>query len=151
MKYYLHLWGSAEQYLCEQLNVKDLHFWFEDKNSLENFKDNCYEMSKSKGLHIVSREAEGCDLEYKTVCEMIYVLPDGREIPYNNDFGYGYPCSAAEFYHKEGNGDCDCNKALHLQTVGVDIEEYRCGDEILIKDFKITKVLGEHFKGYKDE
>ncbi len=151
MNYYLHMWGSAEQYLCEQLKVKDLHFWFESKISLENTKSKCYKLAENKGLTIVSREVCGSDLTYKTLCEMVYVLPDGREFPYKNDFGYGYSSSSAEYFHMEGNGDCDCNKSLDLQGIGVDIEEYACGNEILIKDFKITKVLGEHFTGDTNE
>ena len=147
MNYYLHLWGSAEEYLCEQLKVKDLHFWYQSKTSVENMKNMCYMLAKGQGLTFCASEVYGNDLEYKTVCEMVYVLPDGRKFQYNRDFGYGYSCSSAEFYHTEGNGSCDCNKSLDLQNIGVDIEEYPCGDEILIEDFKITKILGEHFKG----
>ncbi len=147
MKYYLHMWGSAEDYLCEQLRVNDLHFWYKSKSSVEEMKTKCNNLAKSQGLRVCMRESVGDDLEYKTVCEMTYVLPDGRKFQYQNDFGYGYPFSAAEFYHTEGNGSCDCNKSLDLQSIGADIEVYPCGDEILIGDFKITKVLGEHFKG----
>lgn len=147
MQYYLKLWGSAESLLCATLKVKDLNFWFGSKTEMVKFKNKCFKLAESKGLIIAAADYYGEDLEYKTVCEMVYVLPDGRKFLYKSDFGYGYPCSSAEFYHTEGNGSCDCNKSLDLQRIGVDIDEYPCGYTILIEDFKITKVLGEHFIG----
>lgn len=143
-EYYVKYWGKAEGFLKEELGVTELDFWFSTEKErlvhVRNVKSLCDGVGR-----IVSAFQEGEDLEYKTVVEMNLVYKD-KSYPYTYDFGYGYPCSSAEYMFMEGNYACDCNLSNFISDSIEDFPELDCGDEIVIKDFKITKVKGECFK-----
>lgn len=143
-EYYVKYWGQAEEILKDKLGVSELDFWFgTEKERLAHVRS-IQKLCDGVG-RIVFDTREGEDLEYKTVVEMNLVYKD-KSYPYVCDFGYGYPCSAAEYMFMEGNYACDCNLSIFISQSVEDFPELHCGDEIVIKNFKITKVKGECFR-----
>lgn len=136
--YFINFWGGGEGYLKETLGNNSQNYWFKTKQERDVFKSKITKLCNDKGLVIVYHESEGEITHYRTVATMKLVLPNGEVYNHTDDFGYGYDKESAEFMYFDGNYSCDCNKSLFLIQQGVDIEEYECGDEILIKDFKIT-------------
>lgn len=143
-EYYVKYRGGAEDFLKEKLGVTELDFWFDtEQERLAHVKD---VNSLVKGVgRIVHDTKEGEDLDYKTVVEMNLVYKE-TAYPYVYDFGYGYKCSSAEYMFMEGNYACDCNLSSFIGESDEDFPELCCGNEIVITDFKITKVKGECFK-----
>lgn len=143
-QYYVKYWGQAEDFVKDKLDVSELSFWFDNKQQLDSHIKYVELLCKGVG-RIVHDTKEGEDLDYKTVVEMNLVYKD-TAYPYVYDFGYGYKCSSAEYMFMEGNYACDCNLSSFISQSVEDFPELHCGDEIVIKDFKITKVKGEDLR-----
>jgi hypothetical protein len=59
-----------------------------------------------------------------------------------DDFGYGYPGSAAEFMWMDGNRSCDCNRSIWIhKQCDKTFSEMDCGDKI---ELVWHVVLGGH-------
>lgn len=140
-EYYVKYWGQASGFLKEKLEVNELDFWFNHEISRQKHIDKCLNLCKDVGT-IVYDCREGEDMDFKTVVEMNLVY-NGVKHPYTYDFGYGYPCSSAEYMFFEGNYACDCNLSDFIRKSNVNFPELDCGDTISVEDFKITKVRGD--------
>lgn len=88
-------------------------------------------------------ENEGNDVRLRTVAKMVFVLPDGHEVPCIYDFGYGYPEDSARYMFEEGNYSCDCNKAIFISEVleGFDGDDWPCENSIKIKGLTVLKEI----------
>lgn len=75
---------------------------------------------------------------YKTIARMVLVC-NGREYPYEYDFGFAYPVDTARFMWESGNYSCDCNKSLFLSRVYPEVVVTDCGNEIEVKNLTVTQ------------
>lgn len=138
-EWYVKYWGEASNFLRERLNVDNLDFWFETEKEVKNHINYINGLCENVGV-IVHAVYFGEDVRYKTIADMDLVSEIGNyHLSY--DFGYGYPCSSAEFMFFQGNYACDCNLSNFIRRVlGVfDFPEMGCGDKIKIENFKIIK------------
>jgi len=138
--YYLHFWG---QIMNGGLNKKlfrtdKTDFWFPDDISRKKYKKLLSDIAKENNVRIVFAEYEGELCKRRTVAKMIFEF-EGKEYPYTEDFGYGYPVQAAEYMFFGGDYSCDCNKSLFIKrTHDKNFPEMDCGHRIKIKDFVIN-------------
>lgn len=60
-----------------------------------------------------------------------------REYPFEWPFEDDYPVDAAEYFFKEGNFSCDCNRSI---VMGLN-RDLPCGKKVELKSFEvITKI-----------
>lgn len=140
-EYHLNFWGGIENdnTIEKELGISEKDFWFSSEKKRDAFKVTLQDVAKKHKEVIVFSENEGVQVRFRTVVKMIMVMPGGEELPYTYDFGYAYPESSACFMWEDGNYSCDCNKSMFLSQIYPHIKEQdECGDDIELKDFKVT-------------
>lgn len=138
MKYHLKFWGGDSEELLSKVNLKDKDYFFNSDQNRQNFKNNLITVIQKYNLnHVVFDENDGDDVDKERVCIFSLRTSDGVIHTVEESFGYGYPVDSIYFMMEEGSYSCDCNKSIFLQNLGVDIEEYPCGDEIELVDIKV--------------
>lgn len=138
-EYYLGFWGEIgnDSWVEKDLGIKEKDFWFNTKGERATFKAKLNAVADKYRVIIAFKEEEGEHVRFKTIARMIMVLPDGREYPYEMDFGYAYGPDSARYMFEEGNYSCDCNKSLFISRENPEIGERDCGDEIELKNFTV--------------
>ena len=144
-EYHLHIWGSLfnDDILEKELGIKGDNFWFDTPDELVNFLNKVRSFANDHGRIVMDAVHVGYDVRKKTIAEMVFVLPNGKEYPYTYDFGYGYPLDGAHYMFHDGDYGCDCDRTLFLSRVypEVDSTVLECGETITMKDFKVSQVL----------
>ena len=85
---------------------------------------------------------EGEHVRYRTIAKMVFSY-QGKEYPYEYDFGFAYPAEIAEYMFTEGNYACDCNRSNFLSSRYEGFQEMECGDEIEMKYFEVNLLLDQ--------
>lgn len=139
-EYYLGFWGQInnDKLVERELGIEEKDFWFSTKEERAKFKTKLNSVADKYKVIIAFKEEEGEHVRFRTVARMIMVMPNGKEYPYEEDFGYAYEPDAARYMFEDGNYSCDCNKSLFLSREHPEIEEMDCGDEIQIKNFTVV-------------
>ena len=139
-EYYLGFWGEIEndKLVERDLRIDDKDFWFDTEKERAEFKAKLNSVADNHKVTIAFKENEGEHVRLRTVARMIMALPDGREYPYEYDFGYAYDPDSARYMFEDGNYSCDCNKTIFLSDEHPEIEEWDCGDKIQLKDFTVV-------------
>ena len=139
-EYYLGFWGQIENdNLVERdLGIKEKDFWFSSAKEREDFRAKLRDVANLHNVIIAFKEEEGENARFRTVARMLMVLPDGREFPYEHDFGHAYDQDSARYMFEDGNYSCDCNKTIFLSREHPEIEEWDCGDDIELKNFTVS-------------
>lgn len=142
MDYHLMYWGEVcnNDLINKTLGIPDRDFWFATKQARRAFKEKLEAVADFNGVIIAFAEHEGPNVHKRTVAKMVMQLPDGREVSFEYDFGYGYEVDAAEYMFMDGNYSCDCNKSAFLHRLHPEILEMDCGDEITLKDFTVVLI-----------
>lgn len=137
--YHLHFWGGIENGTLNKtvFGTEKTDFWFPDTETRQKVKLEMKRIADEQGKVIVFDEHDGELGRYRTICKMIFVY-EGKEYPYEYDFGYGYPEDSARFMFEDGNYSCDCNRALFIRETNPDFPELDCGEEITMKDFEVA-------------
>jgi len=144
-EYYLGVHGEVlnedQRWLERDLGIVDQHFWFASAAERACLRARLKACADAHQCIICFLEYEGTDARLLTVARMVFRLPDGRAFNCRHNFGYGYPCSAAEYMFQEGNFACDCNRSLFIMhTVpGAIAKEWECGELIVMEDLRISK------------
>lgn len=141
-EYHLMYWGEVENddLINKTLGISDRNFWFASKHERQAFKEKLAAIARSNRVIIAFAEHDGPNARKRTVARMIMRLPDGRRVPFEHDFGYGYDASAAEYMFMHGNYSCDCNKSLFLHRLHPEISATDCGNEIVLEDFTVNLI-----------
>jgi len=139
-EYYLGFWGEVENdnLIERDTGIKEKDFWFSTEKERAEFKAKLESVADKYDVIIAFKQEQGEEVRLRAVARMTMVLPDGKEFPYEYDFGYAYEKSAAEYMFFEGNYSCDCNKTIFLSQEHPEIKEWDCGDDIKLKDFSVT-------------
>lgn len=132
-EYMLHTWGG---FYNEEHQIKhgyeEGYFWFDTADARERYIQELKEVEqKFNARHLAYTVEEGVHTRIKTIAKMIFVY-DGKEYPYEYDFGFAYPPESAEYMFTEGNYSCDCNRSMFIG-----IPELDCGEEIKMKNFEV--------------
>lgn len=140
-EYHLMYWGQVQndKWVERDLGITGNDFWFSTNKEREDFKARLESVASSHGVIIAFSEHDGTDVRKRTVARMTFVLPDGRSLPFEYDFGYGYGVESAEYMFTEGNYACDCNISGFLADRYPGIEKMECGDIIRLDSIAVTK------------
>lgn len=79
-------------------------------------------------------------MEKRTIAKMIFCF-EGKEYPYEYDFGYGFPKESAEYMFMDGNYSCDCNRSIFIRELHPQFKEMDCGCKIKLEKFKIFQCI----------
>ena len=139
-EYYLGFWGEInnDKLVERELGINNKDFWFATERERAEFKKKLISVADKYSVIIAFKEEKGTEVRLRTVARMIMVFPDGREFPYEYDFGYAYEKGSAEYMFLEGNYSCDCNKSIFISEKYQEITELECGDDIQLKNFTVT-------------
>jgi len=140
-EYLLHTWGGFynEEHKAKH-SFEPGYFWFDTAEDRQNYLNRLLEIEKKFQAHCLAYDfEEGKHVRYRIIARMKLVY-NGKEYPYECDFGFGYPVHSAHFMWEEGNYSCDCNKSLFLSREYKEVPELDCGDTIKILDFDILFV-----------
>jgi hypothetical protein len=139
-EYYLHYWGDVEEnsWVQKDLGIAERNFWFPTSGERAAFKKKLRDVANSHNTLIMFNEEEGEQTRLKTIADMTVLLPDGRELDCENDFGYAYPEEAAEIVSLYGDFSCDCNISRMLKADGHDVPILDCGDTLKITNLKVV-------------
>lgn len=97
---------------------------------------------KEFGAHYLAVQLEeGEDTRLKTIAKMVFTI-NGKEYPYEEDFGYAYPASDAHYMFEDGNYSCDCNRSLFISQKYIGFPKMPCGNKIEMKDFQVLHIQG---------
>ena len=139
-EYFLKFWGEIEnnKWVEKDIGTKEKNFWFETEEQRLKFKNFLKTIANKHNVIIVFAEQEGYNVRKRTIAKMDLIY-NCRVYPYSYDFGYGYPTGAAYYMFTDGNYGCDCNRSLFLmRKYPNDFKtEFDCGQEIIMKNFKI--------------
>ena len=147
-EYLLHTWGGFynEEHKSKH-GLEPGYFWFSSKQERKEFRDNLKEIEMKYGAHcLMASYEEGRHTRYRTIARMKLIY-NGKEYPYEYDFGFGYSVHTAYFMWEEGNYSCDCNRSLFLSELYDDVKEVGCGN--FIKAINLT-VVRERFPTLKE-
>ena len=139
-EYLLHTWGGFynEEHKAKH-GLEPGYFWFSTTDERQKFLDNLKEVEKKYDAHyLASSFEEGKHVRYRTIARMKLVY-NGKEYPYEYDFGFGYPVESAHYMLEDGNYSCDCNKSLFLSRIHEEVPELNCGGTIETRDFIVTQ------------
>ena len=139
-EYLLHTWGGFynEEHKAKH-GLEPGCFWFSTADERKKFLDSLKEVEKKYDAHsLVFSFEEGKHVRYRTIARMKLVY-NGKEYPYEYDFGFGYPVESAHYMWEDGNYSCDCNKSLFLSRIHEEVSELNCGDTIETRDFIVTQ------------
>ncbi len=135
----LHIWGGFfNDEHQEKHGIEEGYYWFKNARERAEFLAELQVVEAHLDARMLAYTMKnGSWTRRETTASMVFVF-NGKEYPHQHTWGYGYPVSAAHFMFEEGNYSCDCNKSLMIGRDGVDFPEMDCGDEIKLKDFKVT-------------
>ena len=141
--YLLRFWGrDAEAFFNEHKDAVPDHavekdraycFWFP---SVDERTAMLKKLDAVPGGCIVSALHSGPDVHVETVATMT-LRYKGVNYMVERSFGYGYEADTAEYYCRDGNDSCDCNRCIYIQTLDPDFPYLDCGDEIELVDLEI--------------
>ena len=96
-EYYLGFWGEIEndKLVERDLGILEKDFWFSSSKERAEFKAKLNAVADKYSVIIAFKEEEGTDVRLRTVARMVMQLPNGKEYPYECDFGYAYEPDAA--------------------------------------------------------
>lgn len=139
-EYLLHTWGGFynEEHKTKH-GLEPGYFWFSTSDERKKFFDNLKEIEKKyEAHHLASSFKEGKNVRYRTIARMKLVY-NGKEYPYEYDFGFCYPVESAHYMWEDGNYSCDCNKSLFLSRKYEEVPELDCGNTIKTLYFVVTQ------------
>lgn len=132
-EYYLQIWGSLNNDpVPEAFKGIGGDHWFPSPEERQAFVERLIKLAKDNGRCVTWREEEGDLVRKQTVATMTVVTPDGRRLPYEYNFGYGYRADSARYMFEYGSYSCDCNLSRFLGLPGME-----CGEKLKREDFKI--------------
>jgi hypothetical protein len=143
-EYMLHTWGGFyNKEHQEKHGYKKGYFGFDTKEAREAYISELKEVEQRlKAFCLAISTEEGEHVRYRTIAKIVFVY-QGKEYPYEYDFGFAYPAESAEYMFSEGNYACDCNRSLFLSRINDDFPELECGDEIEMKSFEVVFTLDQ--------
>lgn len=143
-EYMLHTWGGFyNKEHQENHGYKEGYFWFDTKEAREAYISELKEVEQrlNARMLVISTE-EGEHVRYRTIAKMVFVY-QGKEYPYEYDFGFAYSSESAEYVFTEGNYSCDCNRSIFLASKYEGFQEIECGDEIEMRSFEVSFTLDQ--------
>lgn len=145
MNYHLYYWGEVcnSDIINKAIGVSCQDFFFASKEERMAFKAKLKAIADFNRVCIMFAEHDGPNAIKRTIAKMVMQLPDGREVPFEYDFGYGYEAESAKYMFMDGNYACDCNRSLFLHKSHPEIQEMDCGDNIILKDFAVVLISDE--------
>lgn len=119
--------------------IEEGNYWFSNKQEREDFLIHLKDLEIThKFNHLCYNLNEGYYTRFDTVVSM-KLNYNNQKYKFEYNFGVGYPKNAAYYMFHNGNYSCDCNLSLFLRSIGVNILELECGNEIEISNFKTFK------------
>jgi hypothetical protein len=138
-EYMVHVWGGFfnKEHVTKH-GERGGYYWFGTSEERMSFVEKLKrDEEKYKAHTLVVDCHEGLGTRNRTVATMNLVY-NGKEYYYEEDFGYAYPPSGANYMFKEGNYACDCNRSLFLRRkYGDAVEKLSCGDTITMRDLRV--------------
>lgn len=111
--------------------------WFDTEAAWRQRK---LEAIASSDHDVAFDSASGPNCRMRTVATMTFEH-EGKQYPFEYDFGFGYPPDSAEFMFQEGNYSCDDNRSLFLHETYPDepafASEFDCGDTIQLASIEV--------------
>lgn len=143
-EYMLHTWGGFyNDEHKEKHGFKEGYFWFNSNEARQKYIDILKVVeSEHNARFLITDLKDGFNLHSRTIAKMILVY-NGKEYPFEYDFGYAYEAKNARFMFHDGNYSCDCNRKLFLhreyeaELGKCDFDEDACGNEIEMKNFEV--------------
>ena len=142
-KYLLTMWGEIYDHpdVCVEAGLTEESYWFDSAAERELFSGKIKRVAEDADLRIRFSLAEGHFTHLRTVATMKFVTADGKQYPFEYDFGYAYSDDAAHYMFHVGNYSCDCNKSLFIHRTNPEFPVLDCGDTIELRDFDIKHLV----------
>lgn len=113
----VNFWGGGYERFVAKTGIKSPRF-FMTEHGVNQLVKKINDFEKNTGTTIVTSVEHNDHVHYRTIACCEYATQSGDKWHYEDDFGWGYPPTSAEFYLKDGNGANEWNIVSKLRKVG---------------------------------
>lgn len=124
IKYYenhtfvVNFWGGGSERFSAKTGITSPQF-FSLESEVDRLEKKIRDFSKQNNVTVVVSVEHNDHAEYRTIACCEYVTQSGNKWYYEDDFGWGYPPTTAEFYLRDGNGANEWNIVSKLRKIGL--------------------------------